>query len=455
MLDGDKSRLIERTVNEYDELYKCNKRSFSVRDNMLLDVFLYMFLIMNICCIVILSNHSSFFVPVFSGKLGLFNKDIPLCFSIALVAIVPITILFLVLLHRKYKVQSVKHSLVDKGVVFTKHLADYVRDLEINSRRIDSVIASLHRELDTLIIKQNELSKMCDSRVNGFDLQLRKLTEDTKIAITGVVGRFANNDGQIQELSSRLQKLCADSKNSSESIERYVSAVGNLVQQQVDRFSEKVEFLKRLYCHLTVKEVSSLNELKDVIRKCVEYVENKPHLKKSARRFLSNSKIWNICSNLKELLSRAEQGLTSEDLIINWAQDIVKILDKYKLNEFNEEDLSSCKDDEERSSVKNLLFVEFPILQINTLRLVVNMRQEILKRSCAAAQGFAESIISSCPTDDSVAGSSRLVSALSVHTAGIDDHSAPEGDDDYSSSEVMVEHMTSKTHKSSRPTSSL
>ncbi|CAH57820.1 hypothetical protein FDZ58_00600 [Ehrlichia ruminantium] len=454
MLDGDKSRLIERTVNEYDELYKRNKGSFSVKDNMLLDVFLYMFLIMNICCIVILSNHSSFFVPVFSGKLGLFNKNIPLCFSIALVAIVPITILFLVLLCRKYKVQSVKHSLVDKGVIFTKHLADYVRDLEINSRRIDSVIASLRRELDTLIIKQNELSEMCESRVNGFDLQLQKLTEDTKCAVAGVAARFANSDSQIQELSSRLQRLCADSKNSSESIERYVSAVGNLVQQQVDRFTEKAEFLKQLYRHLTV-EVSSLNELKDVMRKCVEYVENKPHLKKSARRFLSNSKIWNICSNLKELLSRAEQGLTSEDLIINWAQDIVKILDKYKLNEFNEEDLSSCKDDEERSFVKNLLFVEFPILQINTLRLVVNMRQEILKRSCAAAQGFAESIISSCTTDDSVVGSGRLMPALSVHTAGIDDHSVTEGDDDYSSREVMVEHMTSKTHKSSRPTSSL
>ncbi|GAT79124.1 hypothetical protein EHRUM4_01220 [Ehrlichia ruminantium] len=471
MLDGDKARLIGRTISEYDELYKRSKGSFSVRENVLLDVFLYMFLIMNICCIVILNNHSSSFIPVFSGKLGLFSKGVPLCFSIALIAIVPITILFLVLLYRKYKVQSVKHNLVDKGVVFAKHLADYVRDLDINSRRIESVIASLHRELDILITKQNELSEICERRVEGFDRQFRQLTEDTKIAITGLATRFANNDGQIQELSSRLQKLCVDSKTSAKAISDYVAGISDVAKRQLERCNDQVALFKRLYNHLTA-ETSSVEKVQGMIKKCVDYVESKPHLKKS-KRFLCNSKVWNICCSLKDLLPKGEQEDTSEESILNWAQGIVKVLDKYKFSECSEEDLSPCKDDGERNFVRSTLLIDLPMMQIDALRLIVNVRQDIFKKACTAAQGFAENIISdTCFSGDSVAGSSRSVSTVaenivsdtgllgdsvamssksmstvSLHTADTDGNPPSEADDDYLSSEVIVEHMTSKTHK--------
>ena len=87
MVGGEKSRRMVHEIAGYDDFYKRHKGDLSVRYNMTLSIMLYLVVVMNICCVVILSSHSSLFSSIFSGKLGLFSSRVPLSFSIALIAL--------------------------------------------------------------------------------------------------------------------------------------------------------------------------------------------------------------------------------------------------------------------------------------------------------------------------------------------------------------------------------
>ncbi|QGR03113.1 hypothetical protein EDL79_00575 [Ehrlichia ruminantium] len=391
MISSDKSQRMTHAIVDYNDFCAVNRKHLSFRYNMFIHICLYILLVMNMCCIMILMIHHMCLFDILSGRLSLFGPSVPLELSIALIAIIPVVILSLVLLYKKSNIQSVKSALVDKSVNFVKHFGDCVKEVETHANKLQLTICSLQAEYEQLAVKQAELAEACKLRSNTLDLKLSALSNTVENMTGQLRAHFVGSDSKVKELSERLSKLCSDSQSAQYRIDLYIASVGEAVRQEIYDISEKTQFLQQLYIHLTESSVS-FDSIKFMIKKYVEYVENRPHLKKCAGITLRHTKVWVLYNSLKETLSSADHINSSDDCeVIEWGQNLIKILERQKFGELNVEEVS-CSEDE-KTYIQDMFIVNFPLLHINCLRLVADRHSCVLQRSCAALQGFSAELI--------------------------------------------------------------